>query len=126
MISHRFKKKERLTHKKYIQKLFSQGKSLRLSLLRLYYLPSSQDTNQVVFSVPKRIVKKSVHRNTIKRRIREAYRVNKHAIINFDHLSTRFFLGYIYIGHKNKQPTYANFLADIKRSMLHLQQGMKT
>ena len=32
---------------------------------------------QVMISVPKRNVKKAVHRNKIKRRIREAYRIHK-------------------------------------------------
>lgn len=36
----------------------------------------------VLISVPKRRIRKAVHRNRIKRQIREAYRTNKHVLWN--------------------------------------------
>lgn len=122
MMKHRFKKKERLKEKKYIQQLFVEGKKLRLSLLNFYYLRSNKHTHQVIFSVPKRLIKKAVERNSIRRKIKEAYRVTKYMINGCDHISDHFFLGYIYREDLYETPTYAKFLADIKRSMLHLQQ----
>ena len=123
MIRHRFKKRERLRHKRHIQQLFIKGKRLKLSLLRLYYLPSTQLHDQVLFCVPKRSVRKAVERNRIKRALREAYRLTKYMINGEEYNTQRFFIAYLYLPHPHKKPVYANFLQDIKSSMLHLQKA---
>lgn len=81
-MSGRFRKKERLKSTKKIQSLFLKGHVLFRFPLRLVYgsEPLSKETVRVIeagFSVPKKRIKKAVHRNRIKRRIREAYRLNK-------------------------------------------------
>jgi ribonuclease P protein component len=69
---------ERLSKKKSIQELFNKGSSFYLYPFKVIYLSgSAQSTNQVIFSVSKRNFKKAVDRNLIKRRMREAYRLNK-------------------------------------------------
>jgi ribonuclease P protein component len=80
MGTHTFRKAERLSRKKWIQELFDKGSSFNLYPFRILCLrhPDPQaTTNQAMFSVSKRLFKKAVDRNTIKRRIREAYRLNK-------------------------------------------------
>ncbi|MEM7173672.1 MAG: ribonuclease P protein component [Bacteroidota bacterium] len=122
MKHHGFKKKERIRQKKLIQQLFTEGKAFRLSLLRCYYLPYEGITHQVLFSVPKKIIKKAVVRNALKRRMREAYRLSKHMIgVVETCCATRFCIGYVYVGRGGKKPTYANFLQDIEKSMGRLQ-----
>lgn len=79
---HTFKKEERLCSKKLIEELFHNGSSFLLYPFRVVWLEHSFPANvpvQVVINVPKRRFKKAVDRNLIKRRIREAYRLNKSA-----------------------------------------------
>ncbi|MCB0481526.1 MAG: ribonuclease P protein component [Flavobacteriales bacterium] len=75
-----FKKTERLCSIVDIDKLFSEGKAVnRFPFKIIYKNPSHNLGNavQVLISVPKRKFKKAVHRNLLKRRIREAYRLYK-------------------------------------------------
>lgn len=74
---HTFPKSERLTGKKNIEELFQKGSSFFLHPFLLRYTVSSDKTHRLVISVPKKKFKKAVHRNLIKRRIRESYRLNK-------------------------------------------------
>ena len=60
-----FKKAERLCSKKIIDKLFTEGKSIFIHPVKMVYLETSLQTNfpaQVVFTVPKRNIKKAVQR----------------------------------------------------------------
>eukprot|EP01132_Coremiostelium_polycephalum_P000227 gene227-303_t len=93
---------ERLKSKKLAQQLFEHGKAINLHPIRLVYLsgePTSLFCHQVLFIVPKRNVKRAVDRNAIKRRMREAYRLNKRLL---DHSTNCFLLAYIYVSsHRN-------------------------
>jgi ribonuclease P protein component len=78
MGSFSFPKSERLYKKKDIQELFDKGSSFYLYPFRVIAQKSpGPHTNQVLFSVSKRNFKKAVDRNLVKRRMREAYRLNK-------------------------------------------------
>jgi ribonuclease P protein component len=75
-----FKKAERLCSKKVIDKLFTEGKSIFVHPVKMVYLETQIQSDypvQVAITVPKRNFKKAVQRNLIKRRLREAYRLNK-------------------------------------------------
>lgn len=75
-----FKKEERLTNKKIIDQVFKQGVKLKSQHFFISYILCELDTKypvRILISVPKKIFRKAVHRNKIKRIIREAYRVNK-------------------------------------------------
>ena len=87
-----FKKSERLSQKKLIQELFDEGSSFYLHPFKVFFLPTEKPAHQILASVPKNIFKRAVDRNTIKRRIREGYRLNKTKL-----LSDQFFsIAYIY------------------------------
>jgi ribonuclease P protein component len=76
----RFSKSERLCSKKAIEALFKDGKSFFCSPFLIVWAYSNSDMPfpaQVAFSIPKKGFKLAVTRNLIKRRTREAYRVNK-------------------------------------------------
>ncbi len=80
-----FKKEERLTSKKVIDKLFSEGESFLSFPLKIIFFETSLNSKylvQAAFSVGKRSFKLAVHRNAIKRKMRETYRLNKHQLYN--------------------------------------------
>lgn len=81
MGSFSFPKSERLYKKKDIQELFDKGSSFYLYPFRVIVQKQPESTiNQVLFSVSKKNFKRAVDRNLIKRRMREAYRLNKSAL----------------------------------------------
>jgi ribonuclease P protein component len=88
-----FKKVERLSKKKLIQELFNKGSSFYLHPFKVLFLKSTDSKlNQILVSVPKSNFKRAVDRNTIKRRIREGYRLNKSAMVS----DKNFLIAYIY------------------------------
>ena len=78
-------KVERLDKKKIIEKMFAGGsRSFSVVPLRVVYLPVEEleADASILISVSKRRFKRAVKRNRVKRQIREAYRVNKHELLN--------------------------------------------
>jgi len=71
---------ERLKSEKVISELFETGISMVVQPIRLIYQLKSSTENfpiKVGFAVPKKNFKRAVDRNLLKRRMREAYRLNK-------------------------------------------------
>ena len=69
-------KSERLDKKKVIDKMFSGGaRSFSVFPLRVVYLPVEE------LEAPVSILVSAVKRNRVKRQIREAYRKNKHGLL---------------------------------------------
>ncbi len=94
-----FGKKEKLKSKKCIEKLFLEGKTLTHFPIKLIYLktePTEAIPFQVGVSVAKRNFKKAVHRNRIKRLLRESYRLNKPII--FNSTITSYAILFLYLG----------------------------
>jgi ribonuclease P protein component len=75
-----FKKKERLTGIKAIAELFEKGKTGLVYPLKFVFIEKEVMPGfpvHAAFSVSKKNFKKAVERNLIKRRMKEAYRLNK-------------------------------------------------
>lgn len=74
-----FTKAERLSGKTALDILFQTGKSFNSFPFKVVWKEAAESAVpvQLVISVPKRMFKRAVDRNLIKRRIREAYRRNK-------------------------------------------------
>jgi len=75
-----FQKEERLCSRKYLDLLYKNGSSFLLYPFRISYLFIDEHADfptQVVINVPKKRYKRAVDRNLLKRRIREAYRLQK-------------------------------------------------
>lgn len=75
-----YNKFEKLKSRKQIELLFAKGKSISAFPVKVFYLPVDHTPvhpAQVGVGVSARNFKKAVDRNTIKRRMREAYRLHK-------------------------------------------------
>ncbi|MGK6350838.1 ribonuclease P protein component [Parapedobacter sp. DT-150] len=79
MKTNRFPKEERLCSKRLIDDLFHNGSSFFIHPYRIVFLRVAGLTPnvQVLFSVPKRRFSLAVHRNLLKRCMKEAYRLQK-------------------------------------------------
>lgn len=79
-----FKKEERLCSKKSLDLLFKNGSSFLVYPFRITYLfvdEVHQFPVQIVINVAKKRYKRAVDRNLIKRRTREAYRLQKEELL---------------------------------------------
>ena len=85
-----FRKSERLCSTKIITELFENGNVFHTSHFKVLWIISPvilPSPAQVALSVPKKIFRLAVSRNTIKRRFREAYRKKKLKL--YEHLRSK-------------------------------------
>ncbi|HPR32078.1 MAG TPA: ribonuclease P protein component [Prolixibacteraceae bacterium] len=77
----RFPKKERLTHKEELDRLYRSGTVFFAYPVKFIIRPVEKEIGiplvKVAFSVPKKSIKKAVERNLLRRRMKEGYRQNK-------------------------------------------------
>ena len=80
-IRHTLPKKERLCGKTSISKLLGEGRHGNIPGFRFcYHAKNGLEYNRIMVSVPKKLFKRAVKRNLLKRRIRESWRLQKEKI----------------------------------------------
>lgn len=76
------KKRERLSSKGAVDALLKSGKYGVSGVLKyVYRRDNGLPFSRIMVSVPKKLFRRAVKRNLLKRRIREAYRLNKSIVI---------------------------------------------
>lgn len=74
---------ERLRGKRRIDRLFAEGKGVLVYPFRCVFVANGEtDSVSVLFSVPKKRFKRAVKRNLLRRRMKEAYRLNKRKFVS--------------------------------------------
>ena len=120
-----FQKAERLCSKKIIDKLFVQGKSVFVFPVKIVYLETKLPSGylvQAAFTASKKNFKRAVQRNLIKRRMREAYRLNKSDF--FDEIGEKqVAVFFIYTGKAISE--YSQIETAIKKGMRKLLSEIK-
>ena len=116
-----FPKKEKLCSQKVIEELFTSGRSFVRYPFRVVLLTTEeQDVPvKVLISVSKRRFKRAYKRNLLKRRIREAYRLNKHLLIPLlEKNSVNIALAFVYL------PLEIKSFHDIEKAMQDTLRGL--
>ena len=72
-----FPKEQRLRQRETIANLSAKGSPLFKFPLKAYWMPGGADVPRYAVAVPKKSFKRAVKRNLLKRRIREAIRLNQ-------------------------------------------------
>ncbi len=119
MSDFRLTKAERLKSRKVLQTLFREGKSLGIPPIRMIWreqsMKDAKSPVQIAVTVPKRSFSKAVLRNRLKRRMREAYRLQKSRLLDhYQPTDRQLAILFIYTGRQEIP------YQDIERSMKHL------
>ena len=79
-------KKERLCGKKAIETLLAKGRHGSVGPIRYIHMADNgEEFSRILISVPKKLFKRAVKRNLLKRRIRESWRRLKHNLAQSEH-----------------------------------------
>ena len=82
-MDYKLRKDEKLCSRTAVEQLFGEGKSLMAFPLRAAYRlrPRGEHPVQFLISIPKKRIRKAVGRVTLRRRVREAYRLHRRELL---------------------------------------------
>lgn len=113
-----FTKAERVTGAKRIDAIFASGRSFISYPLRVVFAQHEQSPTpscSILVTVPKKRIKKAVHRNRIKRLIREAYRLNKGLVNDIELNEQSLDIAFVYI--KDESSNYKEIDKAMKKAL---------
>lgn len=130
MAEYTLDKRERLNSKAMIERLFAGGsKSFPAFPLRVVYMQAELAEEAVpavsiLVSVPKKRFKRAVKRNLVKRQVREAYRKNKHLLLDaLAGKGKRLILAFIWLD--NNVHSSAEVEEKVKKLLLHIRERLE-
>ncbi|MBI1803344.1 MAG: ribonuclease P protein component [Ignavibacteriae bacterium] len=121
---HTLTKSEILRGKKNFDLVFQRGKKIEGRYLRCLFVPNaplsgSEGVSCTVGFAVSRTVKRAVDRNTLKRLLRESYRLNKSILSPaIEHFPARLALVFLYTmraSHSSELPTFREIERDMKK-----------
>ncbi|TLX73088.1 ribonuclease P protein component [Labilibacter sediminis] len=121
-----FPKAERLCSHNIIEELFTKGDGFVCYPFRVVYLKTSlteEVNSQVMFSVSKRKFKKAVDRNLLKRRCKEAYRLNRKDFSDFL-ISSNQQIAFAMVYISSQRMPYSSIEKGMKKALLKLQEKL--
>ncbi|MGZ3885159.1 MAG: ribonuclease P protein component [Bacteroidia bacterium] len=119
ILKNTFHKHERLCSKKQMDLLFAKGSSKTVFPVKLIYFHVTEPAGaKAMFVAPKRKFKNARDRNTLKRRMREAYRTSKQPLYEAIQSDSGCHLAFLFIGHREEP------FSVIKASVLALLRGL--
>jgi ribonuclease P protein component len=124
-----FSKDEKLKSRKAISSLFDVGMSSFSYPLKVFYTvnqvehDSKKQLPKIGVSVSKRKFKNAVDRNLLKRRIKEAYRLNKYILIDTQ-LNLNFEILFVYISDQEEE--YLSIEKGMKKILKSIVNGNKS
>lgn len=82
-MDYKLRKDEKLCSRTAVNRLFDEGKSLMAFPLRAAYRlrPRGEHPVQFLITIPKKRIRKAVNRVTLRRRVREAYRLSRRELL---------------------------------------------
>ncbi len=126
-----FPKSDRLCSHHIIEDLFTKGQSFTCYPFRIIYLETELEENlpsKILISVSKKRFKRAVHRNLLKRRCREAYRLNREMFIQ-DVLQSKKQIAFAMVYIASEQLSYSviekGMVKALKKLTQHLHQNTK-
>lgn len=123
-----FPKAEHLCGEKRIARLYTQGEAFMAFPFRVVFrIEQKKDlaTASVMVSVPKKRFKRAVKRNRLKRLLREAYRLNKHALIDLmDEKQLQVHVAFNYVS--DEELDFATVEKKMKAALQKLMDKIKT
>jgi ribonuclease P protein component len=127
-MKYRFPKSDRLKSSRDIARVFTKGRSdfvFPLQLRWLWMEESNKDPFEIKFTcvVPRKKIKKATQRNLFKRRMREAYRINKHLLLSgIGNKRGELYLVLIY--QSDRDQSYSDIESALKRLFSRLEMSI--